>query len=159
MLFQNIAALVAKGIKLSIQIEQSDDGKLEVSVIPTSETGKSGFSLVSKSFIATPAELDAEFPAVIAGFATANFSLSEQLASMEQQAAETAAAALEASKAAQAAKPKSPTKHMTSLPAKKAGPDLNDFEEDDEPEDHDVAPAATSGTPAAATNDPMPFML
>lgn len=159
MLFQNIATLVAKGIKLSIQIEQADDGKLEVSVIPTSETGKSGFSLVAKSFIASPAELDAEFPAVIAGFATANLSLSEQLASMEQQAAETVAAALEASKAAQAAKPKSSTKSTTSLPAKKAGPDLNDFDEDDETADPDVATSATTATPVATTNDPMPFTL
>lgn len=164
MLFQNIAALIAKGVKLTIQIERADDGKLEVSVIPTSETGKSGASLVAKSFVATPAELDAEFPAVIAGFATANLTLQEQLESMESLAQQVIKDAQATVKTAQANARTNPPK--SALPAAKAGPELlggagDDDSDDDGPGSYPVAGGATepSGTPSDTAAVPMPFML
>lgn len=168
MLFQNIAALVAKGIKLSIQIESADNGKLEVSVIPTSESGKSGVSLVAKSFVATPAELDAEFPAVIAGFAAVNSTLKDQLDAMEAQAAAIAKEAQEAQASKASAKTTtarvSPVK--PSGPTKYKSPELGDFEdtEDDVSEStEDDAPSSSSAEKPSSTTtsvaEPMSFML
>ena len=102
MLFKNIATLLAKGVSLSFHVSQADAGKLEVGVIPTTATGTSGLELVSKSFVATPEELDAEFAGIIAGFASANATLQDQLLDVKVRA-EVAA---EEAKAAAAAKSK-----------------------------------------------------
>lgn len=68
MLFANIAALVAKGVTVQFTINAASEGKLEVSLIPTAAEGTT-LNLVPKSFVGTPAELDAEFGDVIAGYA------------------------------------------------------------------------------------------
>ena len=60
MLFTNIAALVAMGVTLQITVSKADGNKLEVGLIPTTETGKSGMSLIAQSFVGTPSELDTD---------------------------------------------------------------------------------------------------
>lgn len=148
MLFQQISALTNKGVKVSIEIADAGDGKLEVSVIPTSLSGKTGVSLVAKSFIATPAELDAEFTSVIASYAAANASLREQLAAfdlqVEQAAADAKAEAESNSKAKAAVKPgagstgsntatkpgKSPVNHDAELLSFGSGTDTAPDEDD-----------------------------
>lgn len=96
MLFANIAALVVKGVVVQFTVTSASEGKLEVSLIPTAETGTT-LNLVPKSFVGTPAELDAEFGEVIAGYAAVNLSLKQQL---EDVATVAQAAAREASEEA-----------------------------------------------------------
>lgn len=96
MLFANIAALVAKGVTVQFTVNSAPEGKLEVNLIPTAEGGTT-LNLVPKSFVGTPAELDAEFAEVIAGYATVNLTLKQQL---EDVATVASAAAKEASEAA-----------------------------------------------------------
>jgi len=151
MLFQNIAALVAKGVKINIEIGAADSGKLEVNVLPTSETGKSGLSLVGKCFVATPQELDAEFAEVMAGFTAGNLSLKEQLASAEAEIQATAAKAAEAKVASASPGTKS---RSTTAATKRPAPALNIGEESDE---KGTGTAAVG--PTTTDVDPMPFSL
>lgn len=85
-LFKNLAALIAKGADVQITVSAADNGQLEVGFIPTSSSGKTGMNLVAKSFVATPEALDAEFPAVVAGYVNVNVTLADQLSSMQAQA-------------------------------------------------------------------------
>ncbi len=112
MLFANLAALIAKGVSVQFTVLAASDGKLEVNVIPSVAGGTSTLNLVPKSFVATPQELDAEFPDVIAGYASANMTLKQQLEDVETVAA---AAAKEAS---EAAAKKSATTTKRSTPAR-----------------------------------------
>lgn len=105
MFFKAIAPTCAKGISFSIKIEAADDGKLAVSVTPISATGKSGFNLTAKQFIATPEEFDNEFSGVMSGFAATQQTLAQQLKAAELVAEEVGKAAV----AAAAANPKPAT--------------------------------------------------
>lgn len=164
MLFTNIAALVAKGVKLNIQIEQADNGQLEVSVIPTCVTGKSGANLVAKVFVATPAELDADFASVVASFATINLTLHEQLEIVAAEAAEVAKNAQQVAKTAQSTARTTPSRvsgSTSGLPAKKTGPELLDDGDDEalgeSGGDHASAPTASTSSTAAVGQ--LPFTL
>ena len=110
MFFKAIAPACAKGISFNIKIEAADAGKLAVSITPASETGKSGFCLTPKQFVATPEEFDEEFSVVMAGFAATQQTLSQQLKAAEMVAEEVG-------KAATAAALETP---KTSKPAPKA---------------------------------------
>lgn len=120
MLFTNIAKLTAKGIKITFEVVAAGEGRLEVNVFPSNETGKSGLNLVSKSFVATPQELDAEFADVINGYAEVNLTLQQQLDQVQAAAAEVAKQATEEAKVASKTKP---TKSNTSpdFQAKRSG--------------------------------------
>lgn len=152
MLFQNLAALTAQGITVTMQIEQAENGQLEVSVIPTSNSGKSGVNLVPKVFVATPQELDAEFAEVIAGFCGVNLTLKQQLETMNSQAEDAAKAAQEAPKASRPAASTAPK--TSTLPGKKLGAELNDDRDDDTP-----GSATAPGASDTTTANPMPFLL
>ena len=163
MLFSNIAALVAKGVVLSIQVAGADNGKLEVSVTPTSTTGKSGMSLIAKSFIATPQELDADFADVIGAYAATNGSLKDQLDAMTAQADAALKDAQEAQKTAKAAAPKAVSKTVPGA-KKPVSPTL--MSGDDNSDDGDDGDGNTEGEVAvggedatSSVDDPMPFTL
>ncbi len=156
MLFTNIANLTAKGIKIAIEVSAAGDGRLEVNVIPSTETGKSGLNLVAKSFVATPQELDMEFAEVINGFAGVNLTLQQQLEQVQAAATEVARLATEEAKAA--SKTKATSKANSSPSPKRSGPELS--EEDDDDDDEVKGKPEQSGS---CTNnqiaEPAPFML
>jgi PRTRC genetic system protein E len=154
MLFNNIAALVASGVKIAIQIESAENGQLEVLVVPTASSGKAGLSLVAKSFVGTPQELDESFAEVIAGFCTVNGSLKDQLAALQVEADRVLKDAQEAQKAASKAKA-TPSKSSTS-PSKPASPTLRDPEEEGEGGDDE---AGSTGEATTAAAEPEPFSL
>ena len=85
-LFKHLAALIAKGVDVQIAVSAADNGKLEVAFLPTSSSGKSGLNLVAKSFVGTPDELDADFSTVVAGYASVNATLADQLAAIQAEA-------------------------------------------------------------------------
>ena len=151
MLFANIAALVAKGVTVQFTINAASEGKLEVSLIPTAAEGTT-LNLVPKSFVGTPAELDAEFGDVIAGYAAVNLSLKQQLEdvatvakAIEKEASETAARKSTAKSAVRTAAPvKSPAKTPTLI---EGGDDQDedDGEGGGEAGGEDSTPPATVG--------------
>lgn len=154
MLFKHLFALTQKGVKLTITVESADDGKLEVCVLPESETGKSGISLVSKSFVATPEELDAEFPDVVASFAQTNSSLKDQLAQFEVQAAQVVK---DAEAAAKAAKPAKAAPTTNTKPSQKGPLDVRgEMREDGDDDLPGTSPVAASTQTAT---EPEPFTL
>lgn len=163
MLFKNIAALVSKGVTLQLIINPAADGKLEVNVLPSTETGATGTNLVGKSFVATPEELDAEFADIMAGYGQSNLTLKEQLAEMkaeaEQAAAKTKEEATEKAAAKAASKPALSSPRSVSTPRR--APTLIAADPDDELEVQDadvIYPDAAA--PAEQTGaDPMPFTL
>lgn len=133
MFFKAIAPACAKGISFTIKVEAADDGKMAVSVIPASESGKSGFGLTPRQFVATPEEFDDEFSAVMASFAATQQSLSQQLKAAElvaeevgKAAAADAAAAKPKATTSAASKSYSPPKKSNQAPA-----GLLDGDEDD----------------------------
>lgn len=165
MLFSNLAALVQKGVTVQFVVSKAADGKLEVAVHPSTERA-SGMNLVAKSFVGTPAELDAEFAEIIGGYAVANLSLRDQLEAVqvmvkeaEKQASEEAATkAAEAAKKA-AAKPASkPTAAASSkpLPAAKPSPSLLDGGEEDADADSE---GKSDSAETSGDAEPMAFTL
>lgn len=141
MLFKNLAPLIARGVTVQFTVLAAADGKLEVNVIPTTEGGSTGLNLVSKSFVATPDELDLEFPEVIAGYSTANLSLKQQLEDVKTVAE---AAAKEASEAAARKSTSAPAKPgvaraANSKPAGKTEPTLLEEEEEEASGSEDLA--------------------
>lgn len=105
MLFSNLHALLKSGVTLNLILAAVGDDKVEVTVLPNSEKSSAGTQLVAKTFVATPQELDAQFPEVMAGYASTNLSLKEQLEAVQKQADAAAASAAEAAKAEAAKKP------------------------------------------------------
>ena len=99
MLFSNIHSLLKRGVTLNLILAAAGDEKIEVTVMPQSEKSAAGAQLVAKTFVATPQELDEQFPGVMASYASANISLQDQLLALQKQAEEAAAAAAEAAKA------------------------------------------------------------
>lgn len=91
MLFQNLHHLAAKGVAITLKVTDAGAGKLEVNVFP--DAGKSGTPLLAKSFVATPAELDADFDSVISEYCNVNGTLKEQLEGIQEQAAAAVAQA------------------------------------------------------------------
>lgn len=172
MLFHNIAALIAKGVTLQLTVSQADGDKLEVGLIPMTETGKSGMNLIAKSFVGTATELDAEFATVIAGYAAANLSLMGQLQAVQTMAdaaakeASEAAAQAAATKAAAKALVKSVapgTKTLPGTPARKVTPSLDDDDPDGKGDGKSdgaavSAPSGASAAPAGQGNL-LPFDL
>lgn len=175
MLFEQLAQLVANGITLSLTVAKATEGKIEVTVVPSAETGKSGFNLVPKTFTATPAEFDAEFAEIMRGYAQTNISLKDQLAAVDAVAAQTAKEASDA--AVGATKPA--TKALTgprgtakssprdSSPKLLSGPSGSspapDAEEQDDEQDEgdgkEQPNGAQGGEPAAGTNAELQFSL
>lgn len=153
MLFSNIAALVAKGVTINFTVTAAAEGQLEVNVVPSIDSGKAGMGLVARSFTATPAELDAEFPAIMASYANANLSLKQQLAAAEEaiEAAGKEAAASTAAKAAEKAASK-PVTHTVSKPGAKPSsrvPTLSD-DDDADPQSADAQSTSERGQVAFA---------
>lgn len=132
MLFKNLAPLIARGVTVQFTVLAAADGKLEVNVIPTTEGGSTGLNLVSKSFVATPDELDLEFPEVIAGYSTANLSLKQQLEDVKTVAEAVAKEASEAAARKSASAPAKPgiARAASSKPAGKTEPTLLEEEEE-----------------------------
>lgn len=147
MLFKNIAALVAQGISLDLQIVGVANNRLEVTVIPKTESGKTGVSLVPVPFTGTPEEFDNEFANLIGNFGAKTLALKDQLADIDrlvQATAENAkAAALAAEKATK--KPRSSAVNDGS-----STPQLISGGEDEGP--------GSNGS-AVDTVDPVPFTL
>jgi PRTRC genetic system protein E len=138
MLFSNIHSLLKRGVTLNLILAAAGDDKIEVTVLPNTEKSTAGMQLVAKTFVASPKELDEQFPGVMAGYASANLSLKEQLEAVQKQAQETADAAVEAAKADAAKKaankPTTPARSTgkSSAAAKPMLLDAPDPEEDDE---------------------------
>ena len=99
MLFSNLHSLLKRDVTLNLILAAAGDDKIEVTVIPQSEKSAAGSQLVAKTFVATPQELDEQFSGVMAGYASANLSLQDQLQALQKQAEASAAAAAEAAKA------------------------------------------------------------
>lgn len=155
MLFSNIHALLKRGVTLNLILAAIGDDKIEVTVLPNTEKSTAGMQLVAKTFVATAQELDQEFPAVMAGYASANLSLKDQLEAVQKQAQESAAAAAEAAKAEAAKKPAS----KTSAPSKTSGatatakkPTLMDDQDDDGVDGEGVG----SATGSESASNPAP---
>ena len=160
-LFTTMAALVARGVKLTITVSRAEGDKIEVGILPTSESGTTAVALVPRSFVATPAEFDAEFPEILAGFCQANTSLKDQLAAVqvltEQAAREASEKAVKTPAAATTTR--KPTSTSSSQVGKaKPEPELlggggEGSEEDDvedEVSDQSGSDSANSGTPTGA---------
>lgn len=145
MLFTNIAALVAKGVTIHITVSAAAEGQLEVAVVPTADSGKAGMGLVPRSFTATPAELDAEFPEIMRAYANANLTLKQQLDAANEAIEEAGKAA-----AASAAAKKEKTAHKpavgktTGAAAPALAPSL---ETDDEGSGDGTASETSEGAP------------
>jgi PRTRC genetic system protein E len=99
MLFSNLHSLLKRGVTINLVLAAVGDDKIEVTVLPSSEKSIAGTQLVAKTFVASPQELDEQFPAVMAGYASATQSLQEQLQALQKQTEEAASAAAEAAKA------------------------------------------------------------
>lgn len=99
MLFSNLHSLLKRGVTINLILAAAGDDKIEVTVIPQSEKSAAGSQLVAKTFVAPPQELDEQFPGVMAGYASANLSLHDQLQALQKQAEDASAAAAEAAKA------------------------------------------------------------
>jgi PRTRC genetic system protein E len=164
-LFTTMAALVARGVKLTITVSQAEGDKIEVGILPTSESGTTAVALVPRSFVATPAEFDAEFPQILAGFCQANASLKDQLAAVQVL---TEQAAREASEKAVKAPTATTTRKPTSTSSSQVGkakpePELlgggeDDNDAEDESSDQSGSDSANSGTPTGA-QDPVAAAL
>jgi PRTRC genetic system protein E len=157
-LFTTMAALVARGVRLTITVAQADGGNIEVGILPTSETGTTAVALVPKSFVASPADFDAEFPAILAGFCQANSSLKDQLAAVQvltEQAGREASEKAVQTPTATKRKPGTVATSVGSSAGKaKAEPELlgggeSDHDEEDEPGDQAGTDAAPTGTAPA----------
>ncbi len=124
MLFQQLAELAKQGVRITLEVADAGDGRIEVNVHPVSETGKSGHGLVSKQFVATPAEFDAEFADIVAGFGATTLSLKQQLAAVEvvASAASNAASAAVASPAKRLPAPSRGTSAPAAQPQALAAP-------------------------------------
>lgn len=165
MFFKAIAPACAKGISFTIKVEAADDGKLAVSITPTSESGKSGFSLAAKQFIASPAEFDNEFSSVMEGFAVTQQTLAQQLKDCELVAQEiskaAAAAAQEKPKASVSTSKGTRPKAGNQAPAGLLEDD-GTHDADDEAEEFGAhAPASSKpiAAPAPAVNAGFDFAL
>lgn len=162
MLFQKFAPVAAQGVKITLVIEQADAGKLQVYVMPASESGKSGLGLVSKSFVAFPAELDAEFPEILAAYGASTCTLREQLAAMQAQADQ----AIKDAEAVHKEKLAQKSKGKVVVPKKAVTPTLTDGDDED---DDDGSGGADDGLDFSASAsdsgddtdgaDPVPFTL
>jgi PRTRC genetic system protein E len=171
MLFTNIAALIAMGVTLQITVSKADGNKLEVGLIPTTETGKSGMSLIAQSFVGTPSELDTEFATIIAGYASANQTLMGQLQAVQTMADAAAKEASEAAatKAAEKKVARPTTTATKTLPGKspaKVTPSLDDDDDEDQPDPEDRGSAATlavgqsdAASTSAGQSNQIPFEL
>lgn len=138
MLFSNLHSLLKRGVTINLIIVAAGDQRIEVTVLPSSEKSAAGTQLVAKTFVASPQELDEQFPGVMAGYASANLSLQDQLQALQKQTEAAAAAAEEAAKAnAKKPAPKSTPSPVTK-PATAARPSLMD--EEDEIEGGDPGP-------------------
>lgn len=153
MLFSNIHSLLKHGVTLNLILAAAGDDKIEVTVLPNTEKSTAGMQLVAKTFVATPKELDEQFPGVMAGYASANLSLKEQLEAVQKQAQETANAAAEASKAD--AEKKAATKSST--PAKSTGkasaakPTMLDDSDHDDEEGKGTSPGEGGSDPTGSS--------
>lgn len=164
MLFSNIHALLKRGVTLNLILAAAGDDKIEVTVLPNTEKSTAGMQLVAKTFVATPQELDQEFPAVMAGYASANLSLKDQLEAVQKQAQETAAAAAEAAKAEAAKKPASKpsaTSKTSGTPATDAKPTLMDDPDEDDVDGDGVgcASGSDSASSPAPADDSQPQLI
>lgn len=147
MLFSNIHSLLKRGVTLNLILAATGDDKIEVTVLPNTEKSTAGMQLVAKTFVATPKELDEQFPGVMAGYASANLSLKDQLEAVQKQAQETADAAAKAVKADAATKAAArPATHArsTGKPAAAAKPMLLDDPDHDENSEGGLSPSGGS---------------
>lgn len=148
MFFANIHALLKRGVTLQLIVNAVDGEMIEVTVLPSTEKGTAGTGLVAKTFTATAAELDAEFPSIMQGYSQANTSLKDQLAAVEVMAAEASKAASEA--VAAKANKSGTTKGRSNAHAK-SEPRLTEGVHDEE----DVDGNASNGTSGGdAVGDP-----
>jgi len=164
MLFSNIHALLKRGVTLNLILAAAGDDKIEVTVLPNTEKSTAGMQLVAKTFVATPQELDQEFPAVMAGYASANLSLKDQLEAVQKQTQETAAAAAEAARAESAKKPASKpsaTSKTSGTPATAAKPTLMDDPDEDDIGGDGVgcASGSDSASSPAPADDSQPQLI
>lgn len=134
MLFSNLHTLLKSGVTLNLILAAAGDDKIEVTVLPNTEKSSSGTQLVAKTFVATPQELDDQFPGVMAGYASANLSLKEQLEAVQKQAEEAAVAAKEEAAKKAASKPATPVKTAGKSAAPAKPKLLDDPDADDENE-------------------------
>lgn len=114
-MFKELAAILGVDTNLKLSISPVADGNLTVIVEPQSTSGKTP-ALTPLSLIASPEELDAEFPGILAQYGAKRLSLTEQmqqsLAAMEEVAKQT----IEAEKAKT---PKAKAARTTPAPAAK----------------------------------------
>jgi PRTRC genetic system protein E len=152
MLFKNIAALVEKGVTVNFAVTAATDGQLEVSVVPTVDSGKTGMGLVARTFTGTPSELDEGFAAVIASFSKGSLTLVEQIAEAQQAfaATETANAAT-AKEKAEAAKTKPKTPSVVKPTVSDRTPTLSNEDDDDDDIPTGSGESTPAATPAAST--------
>lgn len=157
MLFSNIHSLLKRGVTINLIIAAAGDDKIEVTVLPNSEKSTAGSQLVAKTFVATPQELDEQFPGVMAGYASANLTLQDQLEAVQKQAETVAAAAAEAAKA-QAAKKPVPKASSPSKPSA-AKPSLMDEDDEDASDLGDGATCDDSTVGAALADASQPQLI
>lgn len=152
MLFSNIHSLLKRGVTLNLILAAAGDDKIEVTVMPQSEKSAAGSQLVAKTFVATPQELDEQFPGVMAGYASANLSLQDQLQALQKQTEEAAAAAAEAAKAnakKPSVKPGTTSSPKAAMAAKPALLDDSDDLDEDGPGACTGAQGCDGGTASA----------
>lgn len=151
MLFSNLHKLLMRGVTLNLILAAAGDDKIEVTVLPNTEKTSAGTQLVAKTFVATPQELDEQFPGVMAGYASTNLSLKDQLEAVQKQADEAADAAAKAVKeeaAKKAASKPSTSAKTAGKPAGSAKPKLlDDPDADDETVEGAPGTADGSSTP------------
>lgn len=149
MFFANIHALLKRGVTLQLIVNAVDGEMIEVTVLPSTEKGTAGTGLVAKTFTATAAELDAEFPSIMQGYSQANTSLKDQLAAVEVMAAAASKAASEAV-AAKANKSTGTTKGRSTAHAK-SEPRLTEGADDEDDVDGNASNGESGGD---AVGDP-----
>jgi PRTRC genetic system protein E len=157
MLFSNIAQLCAKNVTVTFQVSAAPDGQLEVIVTPKADTVN--HALIAKAFTATPQELDAHLPQVIAAYAASNGNLLDVFRSIEQEAQEAAASAKAAADSEKkAAAAKSTVRKAVPGKPKSANPQALELADGEDGEDG-ADGADLTGTPSAAGSAQEPAAL
>lgn len=154
MFFSNIHALLQRGVTLQFIVRAVGADSIEVTVLPSSESGSTGQALVPKTFTATPAEFDAEFAQIMGSYAATNASLHEQLAAVDIMAKAAKEAA--SSKATAPGKGKQPGQ---ASPPTSAGTSQQTRMSDDIDDVDGLPDGSTSGEDDGNSAGPAPFVL
>lgn len=153
-LFTKLEPLIKAGVVMRLTIKAVGDN-MQVDILPECDTGKTGIAIPPRAFMASAAELDAEFPGVLDTYVPSAVGLTEQIAVTQAILDKATAEAKEASaKAAEArttsgSTPARPAKAGAAAAPKKRNMNAG-FDDDDE---DDTSAGGGEGDPATTPTE------